>query len=162
MLTIYRSYRGNLMKNKNYPTMKPKSNILSKKSVFLWRVRATSVFIIAAFFVGASYAFSPITAVVGGIVMSVVYLTVILVYLPILYSSCQYSMTDSFVAIEKGVIFRKHMQISYSRIQYCVLVQGPLQRIFGLCTVRLLTAGSFEIMRDISLINGKKIKRMSE
>lgn len=150
------------MKNKNRARMKSKSNILSNKSVFLWRIRATAALVIAAFFVGAAYAFSEKTAIAAGIGIILIYLMVIFVYVPMLYASCRYTMTDNFVEIQKGVIFCEHTQISYSKVQYCVLVQGPLQRIFGLCTVRLLTAGSFEIMRDVSFINGKKIKRMSE
>lgn len=40
--------------------------------------------------------------------------------------------------------FWKHQQttVPFSRIQHSEIVQGPLARIFGICTLKLFTAGS--------------------
>lgn len=150
------------MKNTDKPISKIKTNIISKKAPVIWRIRATAALIAAAFPVGALFAFHKIAALIFGAFVIITYVILILFYFPVLYKSCRYFIGESLIEIKKGVFFRKHTQIGFPKIQYCVFMQGPIQKIFGVCSVRLLTAGSFEIMRDISAINGKKIKLIVE
>ena len=137
-------------------------NIVSFKALKLWRIRASAAIIILYFLIGAIFVFSEPTAIVFGIAAIIIYLLAVILYFPIMMQSCRYFLTDSYAEIEKGVLIRKHTQIRFSSVQYCVLTQSPLQKLFGLCSVELLTAGSSEVIRDISILNGKKIKHKVE
>lgn len=147
---------------KNMEKQKINHNMMSKKALVLWRLRISAAIIGAYFFVGAAFALSRLTSVILGTVFIVVYVAAFTVYCPILHRSYRYIINESDAEIQKGVFFRTHTQIKFSKVQYCVVSQGPLQRLFGLCSVRLLTAGSFETIRDISLRNGEKIKKLTE
>src|SRR5690606_14601290 len=43
--------------------------------------------------------------------------------------------------VRRGVLFRKTRTIPLDRIQDFTLLDGPIQRAFGLCTLRIETAG---------------------
>ncbi len=137
-------------------------NLLSRHALRIWRIRASVALIVLFFLLGGTAVFSLTVALIGGIVGITLYLLMVLLYMPMLFRSCQYKVNEQNVEIQKGVLFRRKMHISFSKVQYCEIMQGPVQKLYGLCSLRLLTAGSFELMRDISLLDGHRIKNMTE
>lgn len=132
---------------------------LPQRALTLWRVRATLFLIAAAFFCGVLLVFSTSVAVVFGIVALLIYLIFVLLYSPLLYKSYMYSFSEDQVLIQKGVLFCRNVRIRWDRVQYCVLVQGPLQRLFGVASVMILTSGSRELIRDIHVKNAEKLRK---
>ena len=135
-----------------------RQNLLSQRCMMIWRLRATSLLILYAFLDGGLFVFFPGWAVTLGLAGGIAYVVGILVYLPMLYRHCGYFYENGILSIESGVLIHHRTKIPVSRIQYCVISQGPVQRIFGLCSVRLLLAGSFESVNQITLINGYRLK----
>lgn len=134
------------------------SNLLSEKAVTIWRIRATGLLVVFSFLIGAVFVFWNILAIILGVLGLTVYFLTIFAYCPLLYKVCGYSVNNNIVTINKGYFIHRHTKISFSKIQYCVISQGPLQKLYGVCSVIFLTAGSSEIISDISITDAQKIK----
>ncbi len=135
-------------------------NLLSKTALNIWRVRISVALIFMFFLAGVLFFFLPIAAFILAAVLVIAYIFAFFVYLPMLYKNCSYTVKGKTVYIQKGVLSRKTTGIELSKIQYCKITEGPLQRLGGVCSLRLLTAGSFETLNDISLLNARRIKNM--
>ena len=139
-----------------------KNNLLSEKSIMLWRIRSTVILILFSFIDGGLFVFFPFWAVVFGILGLSAYIIAIKLYFPLLYKHCGYFFENDIVSINSGVFIYHESKIQISKIQYCIISQGPIQRIFGLCSLRLLMAGSFESISQITLINAYRLKNYIE
>jgi membrane protein YdbS with pleckstrin-like domain len=51
-----------------------------------------------------------------------------------------YAERDDDLLIRSGVIFQRTLVVPYGRMQYVDVAVGPLERAFGLCTLKLHTA----------------------
>lgn len=58
------------------------------------------------------------------------------------YRHLRYTIDDSGISIESGVLWRSHVALPRVRIQHTDVSQGPLQRHYGVSTLKLYTAGS--------------------
>ncbi len=139
-----------------------KNNLLSEKSIMLWRIRATIILISYSFIDGGLFVFFPFWSVVFGIFGLSAYIIAIKLYFPLLYKHCGYFFENDIVSINSGVFIYHESKIQISKIQYCIISQGPVQRIFGLCSLRLLMAGSSESVSQITLINAYRLKNYIE
>ena len=65
---------------------------------------------------------------------------------PIRYARWRYQLSDDYLDIAKGIIWRKRFIIPFIRVQNTDTRQGPIQRAFGLSSVTVATAaGEHEI-----------------
>lgn len=65
---------------------------------------------------------------------------------PIRYVRWRYELSDEYLDIAKGIIWRKRYIIPFIRVQNTDTRQGPLLRMMGLASVTISTAaGSMEI-----------------
>lgn len=139
-------------------TEEKNKNLLSPNSVKIWRIRATLLLIVFSFFTGAFFVFWEVFAIILGIAGLTVYFLTVFIYCPLLYRVSGYSVEDNIVTINKGYFIHRYTKISFSKIQYCVISQGPVQKAYGVCSVTFLTAGSSEMINDISVSDAQKIK----
>ena len=139
-----------------------KNNLLSEKSIMLWRIRATAVLILYSFIDGGLFVFFPFFSTALGILGLSAYIFAIRFYFPLLYKHSGYFFENDIVSVNTGVFIYHESKIQVSKIQYCIILQGPIQRIFGLCSLRLLMAGSFESVSQITLINAYRLKNYIE
>lgn len=58
------------------------------------------------------------------------------------YSARGYDMGDDRLRVAKGLLFRSDTVVPFGRVQHIDVNQGPLERLFGLATLTLYTAGS--------------------
>jgi membrane protein YdbS with pleckstrin-like domain len=58
------------------------------------------------------------------------------------YGALDYEVDDAGITIRSGVVWRSHVRLPRVRIQHTDVSQGPLQRRFGVATLKLYTAGS--------------------
>lgn len=65
------------------------------------------------------------------------------------YVQWAYLITDDRIEIKKGIIWRSHTVIPASRIQHVCAKQGPIQRLFGLATVAIHTAGGLHEIKQL-------------
>ncbi len=57
------------------------------------------------------------------------------------FRSLRCEVDDRHVRVRRGVLFRKSKTIPLDRIQDFTLLDGPIQRALGLCSLRIETAG---------------------
>jgi uncharacterized protein len=58
------------------------------------------------------------------------------------YRRLRFGIDDIGIAIERGIFWRSRIAVPRARIQHTDVSQGPLQRRFGVGTLKLYTAGS--------------------
>ena len=58
------------------------------------------------------------------------------------YRRLRYGTDGSGIAIERGIFWRSRIAVPRARVQHTDVSQGPLQRRFGVGTLKLYTAGS--------------------
>jgi membrane protein YdbS with pleckstrin-like domain len=61
---------------------------------------------------------------------------------PLSYRYLRFGIDDTGIAIERGVIWRSRIALPRVRIQHTDVSQGPLERRYGIGTLKLYTAGS--------------------
>lgn len=57
------------------------------------------------------------------------------------YNTLSYKITKDDVVWKGGVFFRKTSIVPYAKITNIDITQGPIERLFGISTIRLQTAG---------------------
>ncbi|MHA7240703.1 PH domain-containing protein [Arthrobacter sp. TMS1-12-1] len=73
----------------------------------------------------------------GVVLVSVVWRGLLL---PRQVAAIGYAERDDDLLVRQGVIFQRTMVVPYGRMQYVDVAVGPLERAFGICTLKLHTA----------------------
>lgn len=58
------------------------------------------------------------------------------------YRARGYAMSDDRLRVVRGVLFHADTAVPFSRVQHIDVTQGPIERMFGLGTLTLHTAGT--------------------
>jgi membrane protein YdbS with pleckstrin-like domain len=61
---------------------------------------------------------------------------------PMAYRHLRFGVDDTGIAIESGVLWRSRVALPRVRIQHTDVSQGPLERRYGIGTLKMYTAGS--------------------
>lgn len=75
------------------------------------------------------------------IIISVLYLLLSLVWGYLTYYFWRYEISGKTVRVKRGVLIKEEVEISYSRIQNIDIKRKPLERMLGLSTLHIQTAG---------------------
>lgn len=73
------------------------------------------------------------------------------------YKQWRYGIFEDKIELIKGIIIRKRIIIPISRIQNLKIEQGPIQRIYGITSVNIITAGGCHGIPAITLKEAEKI-----
>lgn len=65
------------------------------------------------------------------------------------YRHLRFGVDETGIAIERGVIWRSRVALPRVRIQHTDVSQGPLERRYGIGTLKMYTAGSRHTMIDL-------------
>ena len=108
----------------------------------VWMLQST----ISAVFFGGLFAFGfavlPVgDARVGGIVFFLAFVLGI-VHSVLRYRIWRYRVREDSLYLERGVLRRVKTVVPYVRIQHVDVSRGPIERVFGLATTVVYTAGS--------------------
>jgi uncharacterized protein len=108
----------------------------------VWRwhgVLTTLFFTLAAavfsFPMPALWPFAPVLAAIAGFGYSWLWPS-------LSYDHLRFGVDDTGIAIESGVLWRSRVALPRVRIQHTDVSQGPLERRYGIGTLKLYTAGS--------------------
>lgn len=148
--------------NEKYEKIITKKNIISEKSINIWQIRASVYMILYMLVSGIFFAFLPLTAIILSILGISVYLFIIIYYFPRLCKSSLYLCRSDEIIIKKGIIIRKNIRVAFSQIQYVVLSEGIIERIFSLCSIRVFMAGGAEVLWEISKKDAYAFKELTE
>jgi len=66
----------------------------------------------------------------------------ILLWIPAFYRSLEYIVDSDSVKMKKGVFWRKHVIVPYTKITNIDVTQGPVQRMLNIGTIYVQTAGA--------------------
>lgn len=112
-------------------------------SVPVWRWQAALTFLF----------FTIPLFVIGLRVPTPIWLAIVLTYLvlailcvwkapPAYYEALEYGIDAQGIAIHRGIFWRSRIALPRIRVQHTDVSQGPLQRRYGIATLKLYTAGS--------------------
>ncbi|MEG0322591.1 MAG: PH domain-containing protein [Raoultibacter sp.] len=84
------------------------------------------------------------------VIIAVLYVVGMIVWLvilpPIRFARWRYELSEDYLDIARGIVWRKHFIIPFIRVQNTDTRQGPILRAFGLSSVSVSTAaGEHEI-----------------
>lgn len=77
--------------------------------------------------------------IIPGVLLLVGIIILIAIYLGFRIKA--YAIRENDVIYKKGLVFRSQTVVPFHRVQHCELDQGPLERYFGLKTLKIFTAG---------------------
>jgi membrane protein YdbS with pleckstrin-like domain len=109
-------------------------------SVWRWQgVLATSILAVGAF--GLAIRFGAV-GLLAPLLIVAVGLTLSWIWPAAYYRRLRFGIDETGIAIERGILWRSRIAVPRARIQHTDVSQGPLQRRFGVGTLKLYTAGS--------------------
>ncbi len=74
----------------------------------------------------------------------------------------RYLLTDDEIVVRTGLLFRRERHIPYVRIQDVRMVQGPLQRLFGVAELRIETGGGEEAEAAMRVLSTGAIEEIRQ
>ena len=129
---------------------------VDKKAKTKWRVSRTIglIAIVAVLFpitavLAASTALGAWSWLIFGVIV-LLQLANLIVYPIIEYIQWQYMIAEDRIEIKKGIFWRSHCIVPISRIQHVCTVAAPLQRMFGLASVAIYTAGGTHVIQELN------------
>lgn len=63
-------------------------------------------------------------------------------WIPAFYRSLEYSIADDAIRCNSGVFWKRRVTAPYSKVTNVDIAQGPVQRLYGVGSVHVQTAGS--------------------
>ena len=148
--------------------MKPlPENKLDPKVQHTWRIAdAITVVILGAMVIIplAIIATTEHNRVVGifadiAIWVTVALMVLVVIVLPkIRYARWRWSVTEEFLEIAKGIIWRRRTVIPFIRVQNTDTRQGPLMRAFGLADVTVSTAAGEHVIPGLAAADAEALR----
>jgi len=81
--------------------------------------------------------------------IGIIGLTLAWLWPPTYYRHLRYGVDATGIVIQRGVLWRSRIALPRVRIQHTDVSQGPLQRRYGIGTLKLYTAGSRHTMIEL-------------
>lgn len=114
-------------------------------------------------FVSAAYVLGPILAelelprIVSRVAPIVLFTLAILTLVIAIFGFRKkgYALRDKDIIYKSGLIWKSITTIPFNRIQHCEVKEGPIERLFGLSSLHIYTAGGSSSDIDIPGLNPK-------
>ncbi len=111
----------------------------------LWEMRCVEVIalgIVTVVIVGVSLTSLGAVTAVGSVAATVACTGAALMFVHNRFRSWRYTERDEDLVVARGVMFRRMSVVPYGRMQFVDVTAGPIERLFGLATVKLHTAAA--------------------
>ena len=95
---------------------------------------------------------------VFAVVMVAVYIIWLVVLPPIRYARWRYEVTEDYLDIAKGIVWRKRYTIPFIRVQNTDTRQGPILRAFGLASVTVATAAKEHVIPGLEFDTAEQLR----
>ena len=76
------------------------------------------------------------------------------------YVHTRYRVDDLGLLLHRGRVFHSQLGVARSRIQHTDVTQGPVQRLYGLATLSIFTAGTEDAKVEIAGIGFDEARRL--
>lgn len=91
--------------------------------------------------------------------IAVVVAAFVIIVLPkIRYERWRWGVTDEFLEIAKGIVWRRRTVIPFIRVQNTDTRQGPIMRAFGLADVTVSTAAGEHVIPGLALADAEALR----
>ena len=90
--------------------------------------------------------------------MLVVYVVWLIVLPPIRYARWRYEVTEDYLDIAKGIVWRKRYTIPFIRVQNTDTRQGPILRVFKLASVTVATAAKEHVIPGLEFDTAEQLR----
>lgn len=138
--------------------LKPQPKILT-----IWRFFLVLFACIPAFGVSLVFPLGSKKWTAWSIVWILLFLLVYLVYLPMYYKRVDFIVNKELLTVRRGVIHYKVYSLPIAHIQYATMVENPLDRMFGLASLRVIAPGGSLYMQGLKKTDAQKLAdRFSE
>ena len=135
-------------------------NLISPHFLPVPRIRLSLLLLFCLGIILLFWRFSPVPSLITGGLILLGYLLVLFVLLPPYYRRYACFVGEKSLLIRKGLLIERRITIDYQKIQYCIISQGFFQKRFRVCSVWILMAGTFEIIRHVSAKDAHHIRRL--
>lgn len=118
---------------------------VDRKSIAVWRWESTAFCAIILAITAAPVLGARLPVLLGTVIivaLGVAILPLALWYPAAKYRRLSYRLDGAGITIREGVFWRVESSVARARIQHTDVYQGPLQRRYGVATLKLYTAGS--------------------
>ncbi len=78
------------------------------------------------------------------------------------YSARQYALRERDITFRKGWIWWSETAVPFNRIQHCEIEQGPIEKMYGLATLEVYTAGKNSSDLSISGLEREIAERLKD
>ena len=96
--------------------------------------------------------------VVLAVAAVVAYVVWLVVLPPIRYVRWRYEVSDDYLDIAKGIIWRERYTIPFIRVQNTDTRQGPILRMFGLASVTVSTAAKEHVIPGLDFETAERLR----
>lgn len=123
---------------------------------------------VALFFITVMSSFLIIGAEITLLIMAVIipgmfFIATFIIWLRISHArSIAYSVCEHELLMQKGIIWFKRISLPYTRLQHISLSQGPLERKFGLKTLKCFSAGSGSAEIELPGLESKTAEKLRQ
>lgn len=93
-----------------------------------------------------------------GVCFAVVLVVWLVVLPPIRYARWRYEVSDDYLDIAKGIVWRKRYTIPFIRVQNTDTRQGPILRAFGLASVTVSTAAREHVIPGLKFEAAEQLR----
>lgn len=128
-----------------------------RRSLGIWGFVSYFLFIVLLVIIKAAVPdvhILPVLVIITIIEAAVVVFT--LVWIPHYFKSIKYIVSEDFVRIQKGAVWKRFTTIPFEKVQNVEIFQGPIERSFGLGKILVHTAGYSGLSKAEGVINGIK------
>ena len=108
----------------------------------VWALQSGITAAVLGLVAGVAFAFLPVGGAWVGAAVFTVLFVVGVVFSVLRYRTWSYEVREDSLYLERGVLTRVRTVVPYVRIQHVDASRGPLERVFGLATTVVYTAGS--------------------
>ena len=142
-------------------------NQLNPKIKSVWRISAIIWCIVIAVCIllpcgavaGATdHPFMWLTTAIVAIVVIVIFVLTVIILPPIRYIRWRYEVTNDYLDIAKGIIWRNRYVIPFIRVQNTDTRQGPILRAFGLASVTVSTAAGEHVIAGLAVPEAEELR----
>ena len=127
----------------------PALELLDPRVVVYWLISGlfsflflTSLIVAAGLIFGDKLPEDSSALLIAAGILGTIYLAWILVAPSLAYARWRFSISEELLMARYGIIFHEEKVIPIPRMQHVDLMRGPIERMFGLATLVVFTAGT--------------------
>jgi len=124
-----------------------------------------SAIVFAASFVPYAFGLGPSAVQSKLLLLPVITLLVLLLLIPLRLKQVRaktFAIREHDIAYCSGLIFRKTVLLAFNRVQHIEVTIGPLQKKFGLASLKFFTAGGASVDLEIDGLKRERAEQLRE